>query len=520
MKKIRFFILSLFIFLALNPAYSAASNHVNNLRTMFISNGANIYALNIRTFGASDYNKNDIIEPELGEASGTFINAIPKLKTLSAIGINTIYLLPVTKTGKLKALGTAGSLYALDSFDTIDSNLLDKTDFTDDVNVQAKKFIDEAHKLGMHVIIDLPSCGSYDMSLEKPELFVKDKDGNTVVPSDWTDVRLFRVYNRDNSLNTALVDEYKNFIKLVQNLGADGVRADVAAIKPKEFWVEIINYARNNDPQFFFLAEASPKWTNPAKGYAPYATTEELLEAGFDGYYSDWSNLKEIKTNKDFYDKLAEDSKLINKFDGQKSMIANFATHDQVSPALLGYPYWQMVNWLNMTLPVNPYTLDGFPAADAYVYKFQNQKAEKSLTDDDTYFVHKGKFDIFNFSRAPLSLDPKKLDMSEYLDAAKLRYIMYPLIISKTYDTLKTDNPSVFAIRKQLGQDSLVIIGNLDFVNAQKAKIKVPKLQKDDFVMPFKMQEAPVAKNGSFTVALKPFEIQVLAVKKVLLTGK
>src|SRR5699024_5047203 len=191
----------------------------------------------------------------------------------------------------------------------------------------------------------------------------------------------------------------------------------------------------------------------PAKGYLPYASVEELLEAGFDGYYSDWSDLKEIKTKNDLYSKIEDDIKLIEKFENKKAYIANFATHDQVSPATLGYPYWQMVNWLNMTLPINPYTLDGFPAADTYAYKFQNKKAQKSYTDDDTYFVHKNKFDIFNFSRAPYSLLKENYDESEYLSATKLRYLMAPFIASKKCDFLKTDNASVFAFKKDLGQE-------------------------------------------------------------------
>lgn len=510
------FLISLFVLtLTLAPVLADDFSWNNNLRTLFIDNGANIYTINIRTFGAKDYNKNDIIETNLGEAKGTFTNAIPRLKELKEIGINTIYLLPITKTGKLKALGTAGSLYALDSFDKIDPNLLDETDFTPNVKEQAKKFIKEAHKLQMHVIVDLPSCGSYDMSLEKPELFLKDKDNSAIIPSDWTDVRLFRVYDKEGNLNKALVEEYKSFVDLVQYIGADGIRADVAAIKPKEFWMEIINYARKNDPQFLFLAEASPKWQNPAKGYASYASVEELLEAGFDGYYSDWSDLKDIKTKNEFYSKIEEDLKLIEKFENKKSFIANFATHDQVSPATLGYPYWQMVNWLNMTLPINPYTLDGFPAADTYAYKFQNKKAEKSFTDDDTYFVHKNKFDIFNFSRAPYSIKKENLEESEYLSAAKLRYIMAPYIASKNCEFLKTNNNSVFAFKKEIGSEFIIVIGNLDYINSQDATVKVPKMKKDDFAMPFKMQEAPIAKNGAFEVSLKPFEIQVLAIRKM-----
>ena len=516
MNKIKLFLtLSL---LSFSVSAALASDYwVNNLRNIFIHNQAVIYTINIRTFGAVDYNKNDIIELELGEVQGTFSNAIPKLKKLSQSGINTIYLLPITKTGKLKALGTVGSLYAMDSFDAINPQMFDKTDLNPDVKAQAKKFVKEAHKLRMHVIVDLPSSGSYDMSLEKPDLFLKDKEGLAVIPADWTDVRLFRVYNEDKTLNRALIDEYKKFIDLMHELDVDGIRADVAAIKPQEFWKEIIDYARDKDPQFLFLAEASPEWTNPAKGYVEYTPVEDLLSAGFDGFYSDWSDIKKIKSPSEFYKKIQNDLKILEKFDGQKSMIANFATHDQISPVVMGgYSYWQMVNWLNVMLPLNPYILDGFPYADNYIYKFENKKADKSYTDDDTYFVHRGKFDIFNFSRAPIFDAEKSAYHMEFMEAIKSRYMLSGMIVKKEFDPLKTDNSNVFAFRKQNGNESLLVIGNLDFKSDQKAKVKIPKFKADDFVMPFKMREAPYAKNGSLTVVLKPYEIQVFAIKKII----
>lgn len=139
-----FFLLFMSVF-PVNKGRNAA--FANNLRQMFINNSVFIYSINIRTFGAKDYNNNDIIEKDLGEVSGTFINAIPKLKELKSIGINTIYLLPITKVGKLHAKGTAGSLYALDSFDTLNPQLLDLTEIEPDINKQAKQFIKEAHKL-------------------------------------------------------------------------------------------------------------------------------------------------------------------------------------------------------------------------------------------------------------------------------------------------------------------------------------------------------------------------------------
>ena len=67
---------------------------------------------------------------------------------------------------------------------------------------------------------------------------------------------------------------------MVLALGADGIRADVAAIKPYEFWKELIDYVRKSDPQFMFLAEASTAWSNPAKDYTTYTSVEDLLRAG------------------------------------------------------------------------------------------------------------------------------------------------------------------------------------------------------------------------------------------------
>ena len=86
----------------------------------------------------------------------------------------------------------------------------------------------------MRVIIDLPSCGSYDLYMQRPELFVKDKSGQPVVPADWTDVRLLNA-GSETAVNKDVYDLYKGFVDMVINLGADGIRADVATLKPANF---------------------------------------------------------------------------------------------------------------------------------------------------------------------------------------------------------------------------------------------------------------------------------------------
>ena len=246
--------------------FSSTAFADDGLRTMFLNNKSIICGINIRNFNAKDTNKNEIIEAN--EESGNFLNAIERLDELQALGINTLHVLPITPVGKLKALGTAGSVYAMSSFDEINPQLVDKNSELSPKE-QAKLFIDEAHKRGIKVIIDLPSCGAYDLFLSNPELFIKNKKQLSIVPADWTDVRLLNT-GKSESLNQDVMNAHKRFVDMVLELGADGIRADVATIKPYKFWVELINYTRELNPEFLYLAEASDSWREPPSRYAEF----------------------------------------------------------------------------------------------------------------------------------------------------------------------------------------------------------------------------------------------------------
>ena len=247
-KKVSLLALALLMF---STCTYAGEN--NDLRTLFTNNKANICGINLRTFNAQDLNGNEIIDED--EISGNFLNAIDRLDEIKNLGINTLHVLPITPVGRLKALGTAGSVYAAENFWYINPQLVDKTSKLADIE-QAKKFVNECHKRGIRVIIDLPSCGAYDLFLTHPELFIKDDKQCSIVPTDWTDVRLLKTGN-NKKLNQDVIDAHKKFVDLVLSIGADGIRADVATIKPSAFWEEIIKYTRSKDPEFMFLAEAS-----------------------------------------------------------------------------------------------------------------------------------------------------------------------------------------------------------------------------------------------------------------------
>ena len=166
-----FLIITAFVLLLFSESSLAK---IDSLRETFANNLGVVYTINIRNFAAQDKDNDEIINTDKGDIKGTFLNAQEKIPYLAKANINTIYLLPITKTGKLKAIGTAGSLYAMDSFNELNPQLDDTTNNLT-IDEEAKKFIETAHKYNLKVIVDLPSCGSYDLSLKKPDCLLKTK---------------------------------------------------------------------------------------------------------------------------------------------------------------------------------------------------------------------------------------------------------------------------------------------------------------------------------------------------------
>jgi glycosidase len=493
----------------MNTAF-AADAWMNDLRSLFLGNSAVIYEVNIRTFNAQDLNGNGIIDNN--EESGNFINAVARLDELASQGVNTIHVMPVTPVGKTKALGTAGSLYAAAGFNSLNPQLQSSKSSLS-LDEQAEKFVSEAHRRKIRVIFDLPQCGSYDLYMQRPELFVKDASGQPVVPSDWTDVRLLNA-GTETAINRDVLNLYKEFVDMAMRFGADGIRADGAAGKPAAFWKELITYTRRQDPQFLWLAEASEYWTKPVSEYAVFTPYDKLLGAGFDGYYGSYFNLKDWKTGKEFIDQISATRSVLKKYSEPKAVIGSFVTHDELSPILVnGQAFSEMIIWLNAALPVNSYFPDGFSTGDNYLYLWANKKAKKTCTDDEYYFAHRGKIDIFNFSRKP---GGKNTALSKEFPLANVfKRNIAPLLTEGNFIPLKASAPSVFAYAVSDKGQSLIVMGNLNFRTGASATVTVPKLTENNLIVPIKLTTTPVPEKGRFKVDMAPGEIQVLMLPDV-----
>ena len=487
----------------------------NDARSKFLNNESVIMEINIRSFNSKDYNEDGFIQENMGEVRGTFLNAIERLDELKALGVNTLHVLPITPTGKLKALGTAGSLYAASAFDSINLDLYDKnSDLT--LNEQAKKFVDEAHNKGLRVILDIPACASYDLYLERPDLFVTAQSGEPVIPADWTDVRLLATGTEDK-VDTNVYNLYKDFVKMAFDLGVDGIRADVAHSKTANFWKELITYSREKDPEFLWLAESSEDWHDAIAPQAVFTPYNKLLEAGFDGYYGSFFNLKDWKNPKELYKQISFTLNETKNFKEPKSVIGSFTTHDEVSPIILKGPQLsEMMIWLNATLPVNSYFVDGFQTGDDYMYRKGNRLADESNTDDDTYFTHRGKIDIFNFSRKPEG-DFEHL-RGEFLLGNNVKQSVVSTLNESAFTQLKNNNQKkVFSYMFANNIKKVITIGNLDFDNGAKVTVKVPRFNPNkQNLLPIKISKMPEAKRGKVQLNLNPGEIVVIIIHELL----
>ena len=496
------YLLSFLLFLTLSNVALAD----DGLRTQFLNNKSVIMGVNIRNFNAKDLNNNKIIDNN--EVSGNFINAIERLDEIKNANINTLHLLPITPTGKLKALGTAGSLYAISDFWSINPQLVDTTSALEPKE-QVKLFIEECHKRDIKVIIDLPSCGAYDLFLSHPELFIKDKKQLSIVPTDWTDVRLLNTGN-NLKLNEDVYNAHIGFVDMVLDLGADGIRADVATIKPYRFWEKLINYTHNINPEFLYLAEASDSWIEPPSKYSEFTRYDMLLKAGFDGYYGSFFNLKDWKTSKEIFEHIKFNKKLLTSYPESKSVILSFTTHDEVSPVILhGEQFSIMIAWLEATLPFNPYFIDGFQYGDDYLYPWANTKADDTETDDDFYFVHRGKLDIFNFSTKP---EGKSIIIKDnFKRAFEFRATNSDLVSKGTFNQLNCNNDKVFAYSRSYKDETIIVLGNLDHKHVQKKVIvKANGVKKEKNLQVVQGMPNLRTKNNRIYTDLAAGEIKVL----------
>jgi alpha-amylase len=305
-----------------------------------------MYNAFVRYFGAQKIEQDGQVT---AITSGTFDDVRKELEKLRGMGVNVLYLNPVHQIGELyrnynphdllPEYLQPGCPYSVKDYKSIDPEL----SFGDDPAhiehpfTEFRKLVDEAHRQGMRVFMDLvfnhsahdavfqrihPEWFLYKediWSLEAPYLYPDDiKQGkpwgdpkHTFSPYDhgwwWKDAAQLNWNNiadydprfspktapNEPPLNPTIDDMYEYFKGIVKfwikEFGIDGFRCDVAYRVPMDFWKQCIleaqTTAREAYPQngsidgtVVFIAEAY------------YLGMQELLQAGFTSCCGDISN--------------------------------------------------------------------------------------------------------------------------------------------------------------------------------------------------------------------------------------
>lgn len=191
-------------------------------------NGTNIYEVNVR-----QYTKEGTLQ--------AFIEHIPRLNNM---GIDVLWLMPITPISVEKRQGTWGSYYAASSYTDIDPAYGTADDF--------RELIKTAHFFGMKVIIDwVANHTGYDhqWTVKHPSFYRKDKEGNFTGLYGWVDV--IDLNYEIPELRTEMIQSMKHWIT---EFDIDGFRCDMARTVPIDFWVEARGKC-DAVKQLFWLAE-------------------------------------------------------------------------------------------------------------------------------------------------------------------------------------------------------------------------------------------------------------------------
>lgn len=490
----------------------------NDLRSLFLTNNAIILGIVPRLFNAKDTNGNEYIDGN--EIHGTFLNAIDRLDEIKAEGFNTLHVLPINPPGKSNAMGTAGSVYAPEDLLKIDPVLIDKKDPRSDKE-QFKAFVDACHNRGLRVMVDMPSCASYDLYNAKPNLMAHERSGLAKTPQGWFDIRMFQPWEDEGirTLNPDLLEYHRKFVDMMIDAGVDGIRADVARAKPVEFWDIIIPYSRKRDPEFAWLAESYTYEDASPQANMPFDRPEDSLRAGFDSYYGQYHIFHEYANASKLHKYIIENLNMSDRLEKGKSLIGSFATHDDISPMYHGgVVFCNLMSGLETTLPMtNPYFLDGFQSGDWYNYSYRGETSPETMTDNNNLTVHNGKLDIFNLSRKPGGHNP---EIGKFMsECFKLRNQYNDVLTRGSYivlDKKKDKLDQVIAFARHRHGRTLLVIANENVNRNVSCKIIVPTLKPDQKLvnlLPSYGQESKFQVSaGEIAVDLGPGRIHVFEI--------
>jgi alpha-amylase len=178
---------------------------------------------------------------------GTFRAFCAHLERLADMGVETLWLMPITPISFLKRKGTLGSYYACSSYTDLNPELGSAEDFS--------FLVGEAHRLGMKVIMDWVANhtgADHEWTVSHPDFYKLDAAGNRFDAHGWDDV-----VDLDYSNLEMRGEMIRSMAYWVDRFNIDGFRCDMAMLTPVDFWMQA-RTSLEKQKQLFWLAELDP----------------------------------------------------------------------------------------------------------------------------------------------------------------------------------------------------------------------------------------------------------------------
>ncbi len=202
--------------------------------------------------------------------SGTFAGVVDRLDSLKAMGVNTLWLMPIHPVGEKRAktnIGALGSPYAVRDYRAANPDYGGDDGF--------RTLVEEAHARDMYIIIDWVAnhtAWDHPWVENHPEYYTEGPvDGRFTYPlldgdtTDWTDVVDLDFSNQE--MRAKMIEAMEFWVR---EYNIDGYRCDVAHQVPLDFWRTAIDSVEAVRPVLMLAEAAEP----------------EMHEVGFDLTYA------------------------------------------------------------------------------------------------------------------------------------------------------------------------------------------------------------------------------------------
>lgn len=190
--------------------------------------------------------------------AGNFQGVIDRLDDISALGVNTIWLMPIHPVGQIKSAGGLGSPYSVKDYMAVNAEFGDLT--------KLRELVDKAHAKNIAVIIDwVANHTSWDNPwINNKSWYSQDGSGNIIIPpgTNWQDVADLNYANAD--MRKAMIRAMKYWI-LEANV--DGFRCDAVDFVPTDFWKQALDQLKSIEGRKLILLAEGGQASNFSAGF-------------------------------------------------------------------------------------------------------------------------------------------------------------------------------------------------------------------------------------------------------------